>query len=408
MLELRTWLFAGIVSYSTIMCSGTERAFSGKKGGPEDSAGQGGEAFESVAGEGGAGNAAGAAGEAGESAEGGASAGEAGARGSELAGSGGVSAGGGFAGMTAASGGSAGAVISSGGSSGVTGAGGGSGGSAGCPSASARCVPLAPSGWQGPLLVTANAVNNCPDEFPTKSPVLYSGLLSGSASCACNCGAPQVTCAGSSSLTFYQEAGCSMSVYGVAVTEGSCQQQSSSVSISYSGQATAICNAAVVEPSLPVPIWSQSMNACSGARVQGTCSASSEVCVAKPSAPFAAKYCIAHSGEQSCPAAYSARSVLYAGYQDTRACPNSCSCTASGQDCALQVDVHTQADCSGSSTRKTVLSGGSTCAISSPTTQHAFYASRVVTKPGSCSATGTLTPTGAVVESGPTTLCCTE
>jgi len=269
---------------------------------------------------------------------------------------------------------------------------------------------VAPAGWQGPLLVTANPVNSCPNEFPTKSPTLYGNLVSGSASCACNCGATTVSCGGTASLAFFHESGCSMEYYGQSVPEGTCQQESDSIAMTYKGQVTATCNAAVVEKSFPLPTWAQSMNACSGAQAQGTCSANDQVCVAKPSAPFAAKYCIARDGDQTCPAAYSAeRSVLFAGYQDTRACPSSCSCTASGQDCALQVDVHSQADCSGTYTRKTVPSTESKiCVLSSPTAQHAFYATRVVTKPGTCSANSTLSLTGSVSESGPTTLCCTQ
>jgi hypothetical protein len=151
------------------------------------------------------------------------------------------------------------------------------------------------------------------------------------------------------------------------------------------------------------------MNACSGALAQGTCSASGQVCVANPSAPFATKYCIAHAGDLTCSSAYPVRSVLFAGYADTRACPSSCSCTASGQECALQVDVNTLADCSGPYNRKTIPSGGSVCAISDPNIHHAYYATRVVSKPGTCTATGSpLTATGNVTESGPTTLCCTE
>ncbi|HET7543650.1 MAG TPA: hypothetical protein VFK05_27445 [Polyangiaceae bacterium] len=415
MLEVRTLVIAGILSCSAIMCSGKERTFQGR-GIPE--AGQGGEAGEihsagasgegDQAGEGGVGNLGGVGAEAGESSAGESSAGEAGAQGGEIAGAAGMSSSsGGSAGTSSSSGGSAGNA-SSGGSAGVNGAGGSAGGS-GCPSATSRCVQAAPSGWQGPLLVTANPVNSCPSEFPTKSPVLYSGLVSGSASCACNCGAPKVSCGGNASLGFNHESGCSMEYYGQGITEDSCQSASESISMTYAGQVTATCNAAVVEKNFPVPTWTQAMNACSGAQEQGTCSANGELCLAKPSAPFAAKYCIARDGDQACPAAYSVRSVLFAGYQDTRACPSSCSCTASGQDCALQVDVHSQADCSGSYTRKSAPSSGSKiCAISSPTSQHAYYATRVVTKPGTCSVDSTLSLTGAVRESGPMTLCCTE
>jgi len=422
------------------MCSATERTFPGKNV-PDDFAGQGGELAEPSgeggsadgdnAGEGGVGNLAGAGAEAGESSAGESSAGEAGTGGREITGaagtlsnggttatgagsagkaSGGGGSGGGGSGGTTASGGSAGTVAANGGSAGVNGAGGSAGG-VGCPSASSRCVQAAPTGWQGPLLVTANAVNSCPSEFPTKSPAFYSGLVPGNASCACNCGAPTVSCGGTASLGFHNDTGCPMGIGGIGVPENMCTpQQFTSQSMTYQGSVSASCNAAVVEKTLPTPTWTQAMNACSGAQAQGTCSASNEVCVAKPGAPFAAKYCVARDGDQTCPAAYPARSVLFAGYQDNRACPSSCSCTASGTpDCALQVEVYSKTDCTGTFSRKTVPSSGSqVCAISSSTPAHGFIATRVVTSAGTCSANSTLSPTGSVSESGPTTLCCTE
>ncbi|HEY3255517.1 MAG TPA: hypothetical protein VGJ91_16275, partial [Polyangiaceae bacterium] len=226
MLKIRRLLIAGILSSSSLMCSSPDRTFTPRSA-PEDFAGQGGEAGASSgeagndngegAGEGGVGNVAGAGAEAGESAQGGASAGEAGARGAEVsAGTAGVvstsgsagtiSSGGGAAGTTGAGAGSGGTTGASGGSAGTTGSGAGSAGTgSGCPSASSQCVQQAPDGWQGPMLITANAVSSCPSAFPVKSP-MFSGLVPGTASCACNCGATQVSCAGTASVTFYQEA----------------------------------------------------------------------------------------------------------------------------------------------------------------------------------------------------------
>jgi hypothetical protein len=405
MRNLRTLVIAGMVLGSTVMCSSKERQFRDRDP-AEDGAGQGGEAGAS-AGEGGSdggeANLGGAGGQAGESSAGESSAGENSAGESST---GGVSTGGTSNGGTS-TGGTSGAA----GVAGVASGGGAAGTGSGCPSASSRCIQAAPTGWRGPMLVTANAVSSCPSGFPTKSATLFSGLAAGSASCACNCGAPQVSCAGTASTTFYQGTGtgCSISVAGQPTTEGVCRQESNPIAITFTSQPTANCNAAVVQPSFPLPSWSQSLNACSGAQPQGTCSASGEVCVASPSAPFAAKYCIARPGDESCPSAYPVRSPLFAGYADTRACPSACSCTAAGQECALQVDVYPQADCSGSYTRKTVASGSQVCAISDPTVQRAYYATRVVSKPGTCSATtNALTVTGRVTESDLTTLCCTE
>ncbi|MFZ5890592.1 MAG: hypothetical protein ACOY0T_05935 [Myxococcota bacterium] len=284
-----------------------------------------------------------------------------------------------------------------------------SGGSAGapCSAPSSQCVKAAPTGWQGPLVVTSNSAS-CPAAFPSPLANLYTGLVPGNASCTCACGAPNTQCSATGNVTFYNQDGCTNGVAGTVLSTGMCVAQSSSVGMSLTGSVTASCGAGSVQSNIAASQWSNSLSACGGAVKQGNCTASDEVCVAAPATPFAAKYCIQREGDQTCPTGYPARSVMYSKYEDARHCPQTCDCSISGQGCELQVEVNSRGDCTGTTTRRTIaLNAGYSCVISN-TTAHKGYFAQIVTRPGTCSSNATLSTTGSVSPAGATTVCCTQ
>jgi len=208
---------------------------------------------------------------------------------------------------------------------------------------------------------------------------------------------------------FYNDDGCMHGAAGGIPQLGSCVSEPSSTTINYSNKSVnASCSAATVQKTAAPSQWSQTLNVCGGAVQQGTCAASDEICVQNPAQAFAAKYCITSSASQACPAAYPAQSQMFPSYKDLRECPSSCSCTPSGQDCEMQVDVYAQASCVGTKTTKHVTSASDICLISNTASQNSYFPQLVVSNAGTCSFSGALIATGSVAGENPTTVCCTQ
>ena len=120
--------------------------------------------------------------------------------------------------------------------------------------------------------------------------------------------------------------------------------------------------------------------------------------------------CVHQSGDASCPAGYPTKSVIYGGETDMRGCsPCTCSATPTGGSCAGTIGIwgDVAGGCTGAAAGTYTL--GATCATYSGAGNNPGYAQGNFTvTPGTCTVVTQPTPTGAVIATGPITVCCTN
>jgi hypothetical protein len=134
--------------------------------------------------------------------------------------------------------------------------------------------------------------------------------------------------------------------------------------------------------------------------------AAGQSCTPTPLAPFPAKPCIIKAGESlPCPTGYNLIGTAFTHYNDTRAC-SPCGCGVASESCSSLYTIKETPACGGS--QKTV--GTSTCTdLSSLANSN----NAGIVFPGAATASGTCkaadgggAPEGAVIPSGPATICC--
>lgn len=373
----------------------------------------------------------------------------------EFYGTGGVSGSGATGGVAGAGGGVGGTggvgATGGGGTGGGTGAtggagtGGGSGGGVSC--GNGTCVPTPPSGWEGPAIYYegTTAAPSCPNSYPTIKQTASSTLDAGTVTCpTCQCGAPSgvactadvvffdgAACGGSGCWGFWQGV-CSGSPPPPPITVGStCKTQSlcwdssgttKPMSAAFTnlvaagGTCTSSSQGTMVKPTAK---YTKSVRACGDPTGDPSgCGASSQ-CVPNPPSGFAPNICIYKTGDVTCPAPWSLKSVFYtAAPTDTRACA-ACGCGSPTGGCTgATLELYTDTACSQEKDTLTVaeMSGCTNIkADSSPlgagTCQGNAGDSRSMRLVGGSGSGASCPPTGGTVTgsadpAGPVTFCC--
>jgi hypothetical protein len=305
--------------------------------------------------------------------------------------------------------------------------------SEGGPSAcSGACVPLPPFDWQGPILLSLSPEGSetaCPGQAPVIAYQGHEGLNVPSTSCGtCSCSAPSGACAPPLTLTASSKpcvgVGAVTSPFdGPAAWDGACtahdcisQDPACSQGLSVQSLTAAPlimkeqgCTPSLVVPhNLSTPSWTTAALACRGSATVGlVCSDPSQTCV-PAAAPPDFSMCIYHHEDVSCPDAYPDKHLVYAGFDDQRAC-SSCACSPPvGSSCSAALSVFKDGACSSPLLGSLpISSAASTCVdlvpaglpLGSKTVSALAYA------PGACLPSGG-EASGTVEASGPSTFCC--
>lgn len=297
-----------------------------------------------------------------------------------------------------------------------------------------RCVAAAPTGWTGPFAFFHGAAESqpaaCSGFYPSVEPALVGlhglgnagGTVTGApALCpACTPATPSgVMCTANQAVR--GGPGCSTDVCTqfAGGPLGSCFNMpwDTCNNGGYSPYLTAVAvatggvciTATKGTPSIPLPEWPESVAGCTGTPARVDCR-ESEVCVAKPAAPFEAKTCILQESSRNsgvCPGApYNV--LTYAAYQDVdddRDCA-ACATSLVSATCTVTADGYgDNATCWGAPTTSRVVTA--TCPNSAQGDLNYF---RLRAEPtGECSPAQSV-PIGAVGKpkaKGAFTVCCT-
>ncbi|MFS8066439.1 MAG: hypothetical protein ACMG6S_08700 [Byssovorax sp.] len=297
---------------------------------------------------------------------------------------------------------------------------------------SGTCAPLLPfGGWEGPALLWLGPEGMepaCPAQAPVIAYQGHDGLNALPASCGtCICSSPSGTCAPPLSLTASAKpcnsTGAITSPFnGPAAWDGACTAQdcispnpSCSQSLSVQSLTAAPlamteqgCTPSIIVPqNLSTPTWTTAALACRGMVTSGPgCSDPGQTCV--PSAvPPDFSMCIYHEADVSCPDSYPQKHLVYAGFDDQRACSD-CACSAPvGSACTAALSVFKDGACSVPLLSAPISSSGSACFDLVPAGLP--LGSKTVTalayEAGTCMASGG-EASGSLAASGPSTFCC--
>ncbi len=274
------------------------------------------------------------------------------------------------------------------------------------------CAGRVPAGWVGPALLwtgpfPAPQVPSCPTGY---QPIdAQEGLTFPNDQCTCTCSPSGQQC--SPTAVGYIDQACATSCVTVKPPgTGACMPLPSNVcgsngSLAVTGSPSpgGTCAPQVTTTDGGAPTWANTVRLCTWVGAPdspGGCPVSGAQCL---SAPFGL-LCIYHSGAvSSCPAGYTAGApiIVYTGALDQRSCgPCSCSGPAGG-GCSGNVRFYAGGACGGTGTQNAPAC--TTYSLSpSPGSVRATYA----LTPGTCSVSNQPMPAGAVVPTGPTTVCC--
>ncbi len=302
----------------------------------------------------------------------------------------------------------------------------------GTSSCTGECVTLPPfGGWEGPGLFWLGPEGSapaCPEQAPVVAYQGHEGLNVPSTPCGtCGCSASSGSCAPPLTLTAsskpcYAPGAVTSPFDAPAVWDGTCTAQDCISSDAGCNHALSVqsltaaplvlteqgCTPSLVIPlSLSTPSWTTAVLACRGlATSQVGCSDPGQACV--PSAvPPDFSMCIYHEGDASCPDAYPDKHLVYAGFDDQRAC-SACACSAPvGSSCTAALSVFKDGACSALLLSVPISSSSPSCVDLAPAGLP--LGSKTVTAlayaPGTCTPSGG-EASGTVEASGPSTFCC--
>jgi hypothetical protein len=280
----------------------------------------------------------------------------------------------------------------------------------GAISCTAACVPEAPGGWFGPVLLYEGTAQSEPPPC-TGGAVVYEGKadpVAPPASCArCDCTPPTgMTC--QVDIDVFPAYNCTgapkcghvslVPGNGGACTPvpSSCSALSSQITLPHAvGGSCSPSGGALVDAA--APSWGRKARVCPATHSSGTCR-SNEVCVVRPSPPFFSSRCIAHIGvDVACPdgGPYSQRYVYYDGVTDTRSCAP-CQCGAPDAGCTVGTLSTTECTFYGAHAVPSCVNAAITSA----------YATGSGSASGRCPVSGGA-PMGGIEAANPTTICCT-
>lgn len=207
-----------------------------------------------------------------------------------------------------------------------------------------RCVPTTPVGWMGPAAWASGESVSCSGAYDELLDDGQAGLRADPATCApCSCEAGDGQCP-KATVTVSRAFGddCSGLCNGpLLLKDGECKRLTDADASCWDGGGDSIGNPSVVSVTVGAwpgsctatggaaavsPIaWDASVTVC-GAVGGGGCDADA-VCAPPPPPTFEPSACVAHEGDVECPTRYPAKTVLYEGVEDSRAC-TACSCAA--------------------------------------------------------------------------------
>jgi hypothetical protein len=291
------------------------------------------------------------------------------------------------------------------------------------------CVPIAPLGWMGPVLLRLSpddgTVVACPDRAPVVGYQGHADLVAPPPSCGvCTCSPSSGTCSPPVTLTA-SAASCpgglgSMPFDGPAAWDGTCTANEPipngmcngspchalmSAALVVTGEA---CTPTIVPPPQDPsqPSWKTAVLACEGTTFPlAGCMDHGSACVPAAAPDF--RMCIFHEDDTDCPSAYPDKQLVFADYDDQRDC-TPCACgPAAGSSCTGTLGVFTDGACSMLLLSASVGSSGPACFDIVPAGQ--ALRSKTLTKlayqPGTCAPSGG-EAMGTIEPFGPSTFCC--
>ena len=292
-----------------------------------------------------------------------------------------------------------------------------------CQTAGYACVGAAPAGWSGPDLFWTGTAGATAPACPTgyRSMDGHAGPTGTNGTCACTCTATGQAC--TATAAFHKDQACSDPACSSVTLTATSTGPSACTPIT----PPSVCgNAGSFDGGVPAPTggtctpqvtktpgsaegWTSSARVCTApADVPGGCAGASQQCVLESPSSFGAAICVHQSGVASCPAGYPTKSLIYGDETDMRGCgPCTCSAKPTGGTCAATINVwgDQAGGCTGSVASTSALS--TTCTTYSGANYSPGYAQGNFTvTPGTCTVVTQPTPTGAVIGTGPVTVCC--
>lgn len=249
-------------------------------------------------------------------------------------------------------------------------------------SASERCVPNVPDGWQGPIAVGAGG-GSCPAEYPTGAGDLNAGFQEGAGDCSCSCSPDGTSChleSESTGDTFSPVTSCAHAPASddclLAVAVASC----------------------TTHPFKQIQndTWSTTKLTCGGATSTSACAGGS--CFSNPDT--FGDICIASTGDVLCPDGFPNRTLYFESYSDTRDCAL-CTCSSQGAGCQIDLNI-----CGNSFYDVTLHEDDEKC-LNPGDSETVTLTSNAVTAQATCqSAGGELTGSASAIN--PITVCCLD
>jgi hypothetical protein len=288
---------------------------------------------------------------------------------------------------------------------------------------SGTCVPAAPAGWTGPVLVYAGA--GAPPACPATTTVALSGgngLVAPAATCttcecdlptspAVTCSAPTLTMKTGSSLS-----GCSASsancgtpqTIGTTCTEvnPSCEGMYQGGTLSAPTPSAGTCSASMQSPTVTPPQWTTNVELCASTATPSTCGANA-VCLEAEAPSSAFHTCVYHAGDVACPdSTWIGKVTMSPGLTDDRGC-SSCGCDAIACVGGVVGNYFGDATCSAVAPPLTYSLPQSSCVdIETDQSGVAVYVKLKTPPAPSCGTPTGGTPTGSAQANPPTTVCC--
>ncbi|PRQ05369.1 hypothetical protein ENSA5_03590 [Enhygromyxa salina] len=268
------------------------------------------------------------------------------------------------------------------------------------------CIPEPGPAWVGPVAL-ADVDPGCAGAYPNEDQAMFAELLVGPGSCECSCGEAEVECSTNMSAIGYGQTGCSSAQGSHALGENECYNtfaDSHGVSL---GSASTNCADGMVTATLPDPNFGSAVVSCGGATPgSGTCDPG-ELCMPVPGPDFGSGICYSTEGDTACPAGYPDKTVYFTNIEDTRSCPDMCSCTGSGGSCSVSVTGFAGPNCVSAQGAVVVASGGEECAATNSDLVESIRPGNVsVESAGVCAPQDLPAPGGEVTLENAVTVCC--
>ena len=282
------------------------------------------------------------------------------------------------------------------------------------------CVPAAPADWDGPLAFYEGSggppppvAPACAGAYPTVAFDGTAGIVAPAARCGCSCGEANGMRCDPPKVSFFKDSGCTVPcgtpdqpiAAGPTCTPLAIAGCSGThFSVKAGGASGGACPPSPTRD-VPPSGWSITARLCRlpAPASRGACE-EGRVCAAPTALPFAPnRFCIARPGSWQCPAEYPDAHTYHHGATDTRDC-SACTCEPpAGATCsATTLATYDRADCTGGEKK-----------WAPPRACDKIESAHGLSTPGTPAGVATCAPrggapTGDVVPTTPTTVCCSS